>query len=285
MLQNQGRSPVGQGLAASHGSLRGASNIRRPLAPSRATPRPLPSGGAHPEQHDRAQHDAVTPAPQQLPQQQQQQPASDPEAKYQRFGPFFGGRFSLSDLVDAAPRVRVRTTASRARNELLELAVLNERLAGVVEPWEARARLEVLRNRRRAWDAVYDLVSGSDAAATLEVIEAAAEQADALLSEDGQERTSVSELRRQLITLQQQVEEAGEKLAATQSRVDQNLQRVERLKREAAALERARGAASAAHAQETPLAAPAPAPALAARAAPAPAPPSPPPGQGHHGAL
>jgi chlorophyllide a oxygenase len=100
-------------------------------------------------------------------------------------------------------------------------------------------------------------------------------QADALLSEDGQERTSVSELRRQLITLQQQVEEAGEKLAATQSRVDQNLQRVERLKREAAALERARGAASAAHAQETPLAAPAPAPALAARAAPAPAPPSP----------
>jgi chlorophyllide a oxygenase len=187
MLQNQGRSPVGQGLAASHGSLRGASNIRRPLAPSRATPRPLPSGGAHPEQHDRAQHDAVTPAPQQLPQQQQQQPASDPEAKYQRFGPFFGGRFSLSDLVDAAPRVRVRTTASRARNELLELAVLNERLAGVVEPWEARARLEVLRNRRRAWDAVYDLVSGSDAAATLEVIEAAAEQVGRVCTRGGGE--------------------------------------------------------------------------------------------------
>ena len=274
------------------------------------------SGGTSSGAADSAAASAAAPTPAAADpqqQQQQQQPSSigpDPEARFGRFGRHFGGRFWLSDLVESAPRVRVRTSASRARAELLELAVLNERLAGTTEPWEARARLEVLRNRRRAWDAVYDLVNASDAAATLEVIEEAAQlvrvewveqrggaqkgaeqtgawcsecshvyifltrtlqnnananqpntpptalqhkKADELLSEDGAERTSVGDLRRQLTELQGQVEAASEKLAATQARVDANLARVERLKAEAAALERARGAASAAHASEAPV--------------------------------
>jgi chlorophyllide a oxygenase len=92
-------------------------------------------------------------------------------------------------------------------------------------------------------------------------------QVDALLSENEAGRTSVRELRTQLSALQRQVQEAGEKLAATQARVDGNLQRVEALKREAATLERARAAASAPAA-----AAPAAAVATAPRAKPGPPP-------------
>jgi nitrite reductase/ring-hydroxylating ferredoxin subunit len=311
--------------AARQARLVGPAPPRRAPGACRAAPRPGGEGAAA------AGADGGAAAPQPQPDAAQQQPLkADPEAKFRRFGRHFGGRFWLSDLVDSAPRVRVRTSASRQRSELLELAVLNERLAGVVEPWEARARLEVLRNRRRAWDAVYDLVNESDVAATLDVIEAAAEkarggrlgagaahgrrmrahggargahggwagvharawrrlvagarqhsnscslrgpctrrptpQASELLSDDEQERTSVGDLRQQLVTLQEQVEAASEKLAATQARVDQNLRRVERLKREAAALERARGGASAAHAQEAPLAAAGAAAAVAAGA-------------------
>ncbi|GBG00595.1 chlorophyllide a oxygenase [Raphidocelis subcapitata] len=265
--------PIRAGPTARPGPRVGRSSTpqgpRIPLArPLRAAPRPDPGACAADGAARDAHADAAVPAQQEQEQQQQQQQQDaqltrDPEAKFRRFGRHFGGRFWLSDLVSSAPRVRVRTSASRQRSELLELAVLNERLAGVVEPWEARARLEVLRNRRRAWDAVYDLVNGSDAAATLETIEAAAAQADALLSDGGQDRTSVAELRAQLVALQQQVEAASEKLAATQARVDQNLVRVERLKSEAAALERARAAPGAASAGA------APAVASAAAAAPA----------------
>jgi hypothetical protein len=160
------RGAVSTPLAPRETLLKAGTPSRRPRGACRAAPQPSadgpPDGGA----------DAAAAAPQPEPQPLR----TDPEAKFRRFGRHFGGRFWLSDLMDSAPRVRVRTSASRQRSELLELAVLNERLAGKVEPWEARARLEVLRNRRRAWDAVYDLVNSSDAAATLDVIEAAAAQ-------------------------------------------------------------------------------------------------------------
>lgn len=142
--------------------------IQAPAAPCRAVRRDATSDNA--DGQVQQQHNAGAAQP----------PTTDPEAKYKRYGSHFGGRFWLSDLVDSAPRVRVRTSASRQRSELLELAVLNERLAGEVEPWEARARLEVLRNRRHAWNAVYELINGADAAATLEMIEAAAEQVRSL---------------------------------------------------------------------------------------------------------
>lgn len=151
-----------RGAAAGTNSGRFKASLRQGPAPACAVPHPNGESSAT------AAEVQLDPTGQPL--------AFDPEAKFNRYGKHFNGRFWLSDLVDSAPRVRVRTTASRQRSELLELAVLNERLAGNVEPWEARARLEVLRNRRRAWDAVYDLIGGSDAAATLEMIEAAAEQ-------------------------------------------------------------------------------------------------------------
>ncbi|WIA31318.1 hypothetical protein OEZ86_002220 [Tetradesmus obliquus] len=122
-------------------------------------------------------------------------------------------------------------------DDLVELAVLNERLSGVHEPWEARNRLEMLRTRRKNWEHIFNYVTKQEAAATLELIEAANDQAELLLSDESRERASVSELKLQLQDLQAQVDEASRKLQATQDRVQQNLERVASLKAEAAALE------------------------------------------------
>jgi hypothetical protein len=102
----------------------------------------------------------------------------DPEAKFRRFGRNFGGGYRLSaDWLQDVPRVRVRRSEERAKDELLELAVLNERLAGNMEPWEARQRLEYLRMRRKNWEHVYDYVTKADVAATVALIEEASEKA------------------------------------------------------------------------------------------------------------
>ena len=55
--------------------------------------------------------------------------------------------------------------------ELVELAVLNERLAGELQPWEARNRLEYLRLYRKNWEAIYDYITETEVTATLAVIE------------------------------------------------------------------------------------------------------------------
>lgn len=109
----------------------------------------------------------------------------DPEAKYRRYGKHFGGRFKLDmqEWVRAAPRVRVRTTAQRQVEDLLELAVVNERLAGRLEPWEARARLEYIKRRRRNWEAIYDYVTARDVEVTLDLIEEANIQVRSLCCE------------------------------------------------------------------------------------------------------
>jgi hypothetical protein len=100
----------------------------------------------------------------------------DPEAKLRSYGAFFGKTFKLPTWLDGVPRVRVRTIAQRARNDLVELAVLNERLHGEINPWEARNRLELLRKKRKNWEHIYNYVTKADAAATLALIEEANEQ-------------------------------------------------------------------------------------------------------------
>jgi hypothetical protein len=67
----------------------------------------------------------------------------------------------------------VRTTMQRQMHDLVELAVVNERLAGRLAPWEARARLEVIKARRRNWEAIVDYVTRQDVEVTLELIEEA----------------------------------------------------------------------------------------------------------------
>ena len=61
----------------------------------------------------------------------------------------------------------------RQMDDLVELACVNERLAGRLAPWEARARLEVIKARRRNWEAIVDYVTRQDVEVTLELIEEA----------------------------------------------------------------------------------------------------------------
>lgn len=98
----------------------------------------------------------------------------DPEAKFRRYGKHFGSIHKLNfDWLEAVPRVRVRTKDSRQLDELLELAVLNERLAGRSEPWQARQKLEYIRKRRKNWERIVEYVTKQDTAATLAMIEEA----------------------------------------------------------------------------------------------------------------
>ncbi|GLC43434.1 hypothetical protein PLESTB_001556900 [Pleodorina starrii] len=172
----------------------------------------------------------------------------DPEAKFRRYGKHFGGIHKLNlDWLEAVPRVRVRTKDTRQLDELLELAVLNERLAGRLEPWQARQKLEYLRKRRKNWERIFEYVTKQDAAATLAMIEEANRKVEEALTEEARERTAVGDLREQLQMLQSQVQEAQERLKLTQARVQQNLNRVNELKAEAVALERVRGVAERDH--------------------------------------
>lgn len=97
----------------------------------------------------------------------------DPEAKYRRYGEHFGGAFKLgADWLEDVPRVRVRKSAERQRDSLLELAALNDRLAGT-QAHEARRKLEHLKMRRHNWEGIFHLITKTDAVATLAVIEEA----------------------------------------------------------------------------------------------------------------
>ncbi len=100
----------------------------------------------------------------------------DPEAKLRSYGAWFGKTFKLPSWIDEAPRVRVRTISQRAKDDLVELAVLNARLNGEVSPWEARSKLELLRKKRKNWEHIVNYVTKADAAATLALIEEANEQ-------------------------------------------------------------------------------------------------------------
>lgn len=75
-----------------------------------------------------------------------------------------------------APRVRVRKLDDRQREQLAELAILNERLAGNQSP-AARRRIEWLKLRRKEWEQIYNYVTKRDAAVSLAMIEEANRQA------------------------------------------------------------------------------------------------------------
>lgn len=106
----------------------------------------------------------------------------DPDAPLRQYGKWFGKVFKLPAWIDEAPRVRVRTIAKRQMDDLVELAVVNERLSGEHTPWEARNRLELLRTRRKNWEHIYNYVTKQEAAATLDLIEQANQQVCSLCS-------------------------------------------------------------------------------------------------------
>jgi chlorophyllide a oxygenase len=102
--------------------------------------------------------------------------SEDPEAQLRRYGKDFGRggyTFDTTKWFGSVPRVKARTCKQRNMEELVELAVLNERLAGELQPWEARNRLEYLRLYRKNWEAIYDYITETEVTATLAVIEEA----------------------------------------------------------------------------------------------------------------
>ncbi len=138
----------------------------------------------------------------------------------------------FTDIIEGAPRIRVRTITDRQRNQLAELAVLNERLAGR-DVTETRKRIEYLKGKRRTWEAIYQYLTRTEAAATLAAIEEANRKVEAALREGSWESKSVTEMRDELEELQVQVGQAQERLQATQGRVEENLQRVQELREQA----------------------------------------------------
>ena len=81
----------------------------------------------------------------------------------------------IQTLFDEAPRIRVRNLSDRQMEQLGELVVANERLAGRPVP-KARQRVEFLKRRREVWEQIYNYVTKQDAAATLAALEEAHKQ-------------------------------------------------------------------------------------------------------------
>jgi chlorophyllide a oxygenase len=143
----------------------------------------------------------------------------------------------------------VRRAHDRARDQLADLAVLNQRLA-MASSTEAetkaeseaaaavRHRVDYLKRRRRNWELVYQYVTNDDALCTLETIEEANRQVEAALSEGTTEGAGVNAMKRRLEELQKEVGAAQAKLDLTQSRLESNIARIEELKEEAKRLQR-----------------------------------------------
>lgn len=106
-----------------------------------------------------------------------------------RYGRDFGGNF-LIELVEGVTQMRPQPPAERQKDQLADLAVLNERLSGRGKPWTARQRLEYLKKQREQWEAITEHVTRSDAAATVAIIEEAARRVRCLAASLGSHRAS-----------------------------------------------------------------------------------------------
>ena len=144
--------------------------------------------------------------------------------------------------IDAAPRVRVRTAADKARLQLADLAVLNERLAKLdstnaadrEEVIKARKRVEFMKRSRKTWAMVYDYLMDNDVDCTVDAIEEANAKVMSMLEDDA---VSVAEQRSSLDTLRQQTDDASFKLRRTEAEIELNMQRLEEIKATARMLE------------------------------------------------
>ena len=127
--------------------------------------------------------------------------------------------------IDAAPRVRVRTAADKARLQLADLAVLNERLAKLdstnaadrEEVIKARKRVEFMKRSRKTWAMVYDYLMDNDVDCTVDAIEEANAKVMSMLEDDA---VSVAEQRSSLDTLRQQTDDASFKLRRTEAEIE-----------------------------------------------------------------
>lgn len=92
-----------------------------------------------------------------------------------RYGRDFGSNY-LVELVVGVTNMRVKRVRDRKVDQLADLAVVNERLAGGKEPWAARHRLEYLQQQRQQWEGVVEYLTRTDAAATMATIEEACQK-------------------------------------------------------------------------------------------------------------
>ena len=144
--------------------------------------------------------------------------------------------------IESAPRLRVRTAADRARLQLADLAVLNERLAKLdgasgadqEEVVKARKRVEFMKRSRKTWSKVYDYLMDNDVDCTVEAIEAANAKVMSMLQDDA---LSVAEQQASLDSLQQQTDDASSRLRRTEAEIELNMQRLEEIKATARMLE------------------------------------------------
>eukprot|EP00241_Pyramimonas_parkeae_P001062 CAMPEP_0114247160 /NCGR_PEP_ID=MMETSP0058-20121206/12872_1 /TAXON_ID=36894 /ORGANISM="Pyramimonas parkeae, CCMP726" /LENGTH=583 /DNA_ID=CAMNT_0001360443 /DNA_START=154 /DNA_END=1905 /DNA_ORIENTATION=+ len=170
---------------------------------------------------------------------------SDPQQRYYRLGKDAGQSYKLkidgtadTSWIKGVPQIRRRTSESRQRELLTELAMVNERLSGVggKKASTVRQRLDYLKMRRENWELIYTTVTQTDAEATLASIEEANRKVEEALDEQRRDKTSVTGLKSQLEGLQSEVQQAHSRLHATEARVAQNIERISALKAEAEAL-------------------------------------------------
>ncbi|WPT16765.1 Chlorophyllide a oxygenase [Picochlorum sp. SENEW3] len=146
---------------------------------------------------------------------------------------------SLQTVVASAPQIRFRKATDRARDQLADLAVLNERLsrADGVEAARARRRVDFMKRSRKTWAKVYDYVMDNDVECTLSAIEEANLKVLQMLDEQYKDRSSIDSMKTTLESLQAEVEEAQDRLQRTQKNIDANVERVNELKQTARILE------------------------------------------------
>lgn len=146
---------------------------------------------------------------------------------------------NFRDVVSTAPQIRLRRASDRAKEQLADLAVLNEklRMADGFEAAKARKRVEFMKRSRKTWSKVYDYLMDNDVECTLSSIEDANAKVLAMLSEEKRDVTGIETQEETLQSLQEQTAAAKRRLQKTEAEVQLNLQRLEEIKENAKMLE------------------------------------------------
>lgn len=146
---------------------------------------------------------------------------------------------NFRDVVSTAPQIRLRRASDRAKEQLADLAVLNEKLrkADGFEAAKARKRVEFMKRSRKTWSKVYDYLMDNDVECTLSSIEEANAKVLAMLSEETREISAIETQEETLQSLKEQTEAAKNRLQKTEAEVQLNLQRLEEIKESAKMLE------------------------------------------------
>jgi hypothetical protein len=83
-----------------------------------------------------------------------------------------GFQAARDGLLSSAPQVRVRQANDRAKQQLGELALLNETLLGK-DSWRIRQKVEYLKSKRKAWEGVYHAACRQEVSLTVAHLESA----------------------------------------------------------------------------------------------------------------